>query len=650
MKRSIWIFVVACVVSLIGTNAHAATTITIFAGNTKSGFSGDGGPALGAQFMGCRGIAFDSKGNLYVCDTANNRIRKIDGAGNISTFAGNGTPGFSGDGGPATSAQFDAPRNVAVDSSTGAVYIADENNCRIRCVDSTGTISTIAGTGQDSVQGVGGPAASAGIGRPHDLALDSFNRIHFRSQEQIYGIDGGTLLLIAGDGLGNGFGGDGGPAVNAKFNTIGGLRFDAANNLYVVDANNNRIRKIDVNGIITTVAGTGTAGFSGDGGPATAALLGFPGDDIVIDKAGNVYFGDYGASEEEPRLRKIDTSGIITTVAGNGLPGLPTAGADPLTGKFVGVAGLAIDAAGDIFIAASTDLQEDPKDLGAGIFRIALNTPTFAKNPDSGLAVEVLNQTGGLVALAVNPDTLLREPISISTDFQDIPGRSSIATGTRPTHQFIQAGLFVSTSTATDDANGQSLGKMRKTLAVSRSNTGESALVTGAPNSRNIDAFQLKGKFLFTDTKPDAVTFSGTIELPAGLDLSQSQALSFGVGNIIDAVAMDPKGKALLPSEKNILKKASIKYPKPGNGTFTTAGQKAKLSLQYSLADMDAAGFDTEGISPVARQRDPLAKSFPRAIQCAVLIAGVTYELKAPVAFKVSKGAESGQIQGRSAK
>jgi len=645
MKRLALIF------ALIGLSAHAATTISFFAGSTKSGFSGDGGPALGAQFQGSRGIAFDNKGNLYVCDTGNNRIRKIDGAGNISTFAGTGTPGFSGDGGPATSAQFDAPRNVVVDPSTGAVYIADENNCRIRCVDSTGTISTIAGTGDQSLQGIGGPAATAGIGRPHDLVLDSFNRLHFRTSERIVGIDfDGTLVLIAGDGMGNGFAGDGGPAVNAKFNVIGGLRFDAADNLYVVDSNNNRIRKIDTGGIITTVAGTGTAGFSGDGGPATAAQLGFPGDDIVIDSAGNLYFGDYGASEEEPRLRKIDTSGIITTVAGNGQPGVPTFGADPLTGKFFGVGGLAIDDAGDIFISGSTDLEEDPKDMGAGIFRIALNAPTFAKNPDSGLAVEVLNQDGGLVTLAVNPDTLLREPISISTDFQDFPGRSAVATGTRPTHQYIQAGLFVSTSTATDDANGQSLGKMRKTLAISRTNTGESALVTAAPNSRSIDAFQLKGKFLFTDTKPDAVTFSGTIELPAGLDLSQPQALSFGVGNVIDAVQMDAKGKAQLPSEKNILKKASVKYPKPGNGTLTLAGQKAKLSLQYSLADMDAAGFDTEGISPVARQRDPLAKSFPRSIQCAVLIAGVTYELKAPVAFKVSKGAESGQIQGRSSK
>lgn len=645
MKRLVLIF------ALCGFSAYAATTISIFAGNTKSGFSGDGGAALGAQFNGCRGIAFDSKGNLYVCEEGNHRIRKIDGAGIITTFAGTGTAGFSGDGGPATSAQINHPSSIAVDSSTNAVYFTDENNNRIRCIDTTGTISTLAGTGQNGSPTISGQASASALPTPGDISLDSFNRIHFRTMDRIFGIDfDGSLVLIAGDGMGSGFAGDGGLATNAKFNVIGGMEFDAMNNLFVVDSNNHRIRKIDTSGIITTVAGTGTAGFSGDGGPATAAQLGFPGDDLIIDGLGNMFFGDYGSTEEEPRLRRIDTNGVITTVAGNGQPGFPPVGADPLTGKFFGVGGLAIDAAGDIYIAVSSNLDEGDKDMGAGIFRIAVNAPSFAKNPDSGLSVEVLNQDGGLVQLAVNPDTLLREPISLSTDFQDFPGRSAIATGTRPAHQYIQAGLFVSTSTATDDANGQSLGKMRKTLAISRTNTGESALVSGAPASRSIDVFQLKGKFLFTDSKPDAVTFSGMIELPAGLDLSQPQALSFGVGNIIDAVMMDSKGKAQLPSEKNILKKASVKYPKPGNGSFTLAGQKAKLSLQYGLADMDAAGFDTEGISPVARQRDPLAKSFPRSIQCAVLIAGVTYELKAPVAFKVSKGAESGQIQGRSAK
>jgi hypothetical protein len=221
--------------------------------------------------------------------------------------------------------------------------------------------------------------------------------------------------------------------------------------------------------------------------------------------------------------------------------------------------------------------------------------------------------------------------------------------GLRPTHQFIQSGIFIATTTATDQATNAQSGQARKTLAIARAETGESALISAVPASRDIAGFNLKGKFIFNGSKTDVVTFSGEIELPSGLDIS-SQQISVSAGNITDTVTMDAKGKAILPSVQARVTKMSIKYPKPTTGTLTGTGQKAKISFTLSLANMVQAGFDTEGITPNARTLNPTAKSFSRAIQLALLVGGVTYEAKAPVVFKISSKGDAGQIQGRAGK
>ena len=240
------------------------------AGNSfDCGFSGDGGPASAARFCYPDGIARDTAGNLYVADTGNHRIRKIDTAGIVSTIAGNGTGGFSGDGGAATSARLNAPRVLALDTND-SLFVSDVNNNRVRKITKTGIISTFAGTGDW------------------------------------------------------GFSGDGGPAIAASFNLVEGLAFDSAGNLYIADTWNHRIRRVSTTGVISTVVGSGPTGqsqgaFAGDGGPALSARLNSP-KGIAFDKIGNTL---YIADVANFRVRKVNAAGQISTIAGNGNNGSP---------------------------------------------------------------------------------------------------------------------------------------------------------------------------------------------------------------------------------------------------------------------------------------------------------------------------------------
>jgi hypothetical protein len=442
---------------------------------------------------------------------------------------------------------------------------------------------------------------------------------------------------------------DGGPATQALFNNPEGLAVDKAGNVYVVDADNNRIRKIDVGGIITTIAGTGQPGYSGDGGPALNAMLGAPGEGLAIDAAGSLYFGDYGPNEEQPRLRKISAGGTISTVAGTGTIGYSGDGGLASAAKIGGVNCVAVAPSGDVYFGDNI-LEDNPAGgdeiiRSSRVRRVSVNNPDFVQNPETGMSVSVASRASGIIELAVNVDALSRATYDVATEFEDVPGRSATALGRAPSHDYDQSGLYIATSRATDTATGAESGKMRKTLAVSRNETGEAPLVSGAPSKTSIAKFTMKGKFLFNQGTPDVVTFTGTIELPAGMDLSQQQ-IAVGAGNITDTVALDPKGKAILPSACGRIIKLQVKFPKPASGTVTGPGQLAKLSFTMSLADMDLEGFDTEGISPAARVQDPAAKSYSRAIQVALAVAGVTYELKAPVVLKIAN--DVGQIQGRS--
>ena len=261
----------------------------------------------------------------------------------ITTLAGNGLQGSAGDGGAATSAALSNAQGVAVDAA-GNVYIADGGNYKIRKVSTTGIITTIAGTGIAGFSGDGGQATAANINTPFGIVVDASGNVIFSDNTRIRKISTtGIITTIAGDGTA-GYSGDGGLATAARI-TAYGMAFDGAGNLFFADAGTNRIRKIATNGIISTVAGTGTAGYSGDGGLATSANLNVP-IAVAVDASGNIYIGDL----YNYRVRKI-TSGIISTFAGNGTNGSAGDGGSATAASLGDPSGLAIDGSGNIYVS-----------------------------------------------------------------------------------------------------------------------------------------------------------------------------------------------------------------------------------------------------------------------------------------------------------
>jgi sugar lactone lactonase YvrE len=285
--------------------AAATGIITTYAGTQIAGYSGDKGPANAAQMYGPTACATDSSGNLYLADDANNVIRKVDLiTGIITTIAGNGADAgspdgtFSGDGGPALLAGINHPFGIAADGA-GNLYIADTDNQRIRMVSvTTGVITTIAGTGTHGYSGDGGPATNAELYNPEGLAVDSSGNVYFAEEANnvIRKVTAATGIISTIAGKANSEGepiGDGGLAISATFSGPTDVALDSAENVYVTDSGNERIRKITVStGIIQTVVGSGTSGYSGDGGPATDAEL-FSPHGITFDSKGVMYIADY---------------------------------------------------------------------------------------------------------------------------------------------------------------------------------------------------------------------------------------------------------------------------------------------------------------------------------------------------------------------
>jgi len=283
----------------------AAGIMSTFAGNGSAGFTGDGNVATAAQFIGAAGIAADKMGNVYFSDINNRRIRKVNAAGIISTIAGNGSAGFSGDGGPATSAQLNTPYGIAVDDA-GNVYVADELNFRVRKISAAGIISTVAGSNVGGYAGDGGAATAAEL-TPLAVAVDNAGNLFVTTNNRVRKVStSGIITTVAGNGIA-GYSGDGGTATTAKLNQPVGVAVDGLGGIFIADQYNNRIRKVSPSGIISTIAGNGTGGNTGDGGPATAAELLQP-LGICLDPSANVYFSDYG----NLRVRKI--------VSGNHIP------------------------------------------------------------------------------------------------------------------------------------------------------------------------------------------------------------------------------------------------------------------------------------------------------------------------------------------
>ena len=318
----------------------AEQRITTVAGTGERAFSVDGGQASGSALVRPLALAFGPAGEIYIAE--GNRIREVRIDGRIATFAGTGTAGYGGDGGRAAQAQLNTPQGIAVDS-LGNVYIADTLNNRVRRVATDGTITTVAGTGEAGFSGDGKPGRDAKLNLPTGLAIGFSDTIFIadtgNNVVRQLGLDG-AIRTIAGTGEA-GYRGDAGRAVDAVLHAPAGLAFDGEGNLYIADTLNQRVRRIDVNGQITTVAGTGVTGYRGDGRPATNAELNLAtnplegiGQGLAVDAQGDVFIAD----ALNRRVRRLDVSGTITTIAQMKTP-----------------LGLAVDAQGLLYVADAGD-------------------------------------------------------------------------------------------------------------------------------------------------------------------------------------------------------------------------------------------------------------------------------------------------------
>ncbi len=336
------LFVIYC-------NTSFAQIITTIAGTGTTGYTGDGGAATAAQLNAPADIVFDRAGNLYFSDFYNNVVRKIDRSGIVSTIAGNGSGSFGGDGGPATAASFYHPCGLLF-NSLGELMIADEGNEVLRIIDTLGNINTIAGTPSTiGSGGDGGPATAAQFKNPARIAFDPEGNLYIADygNQRIRKVDlSGMVSTAAGTGS-SGFSGDGGPATSAQISQPTNVAFDGAGNMFITDQLNNRIRKVDVStGIISTVVGRGGTGLTGDGGAATAAQLFFP-STITFDALGNMYIDD----SYNNAIREVNTSGIISTVAGTGTSGFTGDGGDATNATLHQPWEVTVDACGNLYIA-----------------------------------------------------------------------------------------------------------------------------------------------------------------------------------------------------------------------------------------------------------------------------------------------------------
>ncbi len=292
--------------------------ITTAAGTGERGFAGDGGPAAQARLNGPFDVGFDPAGNLYFSDTFNHRIRRVDGrTGVITTVAGNGNAGYAGDGGPALAAAFNEPYGIAVDR-IGNIYVADRHNHCVRRVDgASGVVTTFAGNGAAGYAGDGGPAARAGLVEPNGLGFDPAQQKLFIAdvadhRVRVVDLATGTITTFAGTGEAA-HTGDGGPVDAAGVFGARAVKTTTAGTVYILERQGSTLRAVDPRtGVITTIAGTGARGYSGDGGPARDAVLDAP-KEFALDPGGDILIVD----TESHAIRRIDAaSGIVETIAG----------------------------------------------------------------------------------------------------------------------------------------------------------------------------------------------------------------------------------------------------------------------------------------------------------------------------------------------
>jgi len=517
--------------------AFGPGTITTYAGTGTSGYSGDTGLATSADLANPTGIAVDGSGNLYISDYSNNRIRKVTPGGTITTYAGTGTAGYNGDNIAAVSANLAYPTAVAVDGS-GNLYIVDDETQRIRKVTPGGIITTVAGTGTAGYNGDNIAAVSAELRYPEGIAVDGSGNLYIadRSNNRIRKMTASTGIITTVAGGGSGCSqqtdsvGDGCLATSAELANPYGVAVDGSGSLYIADMSNNRIRKVTLDGTITTVAGTGTQGYSGDMGPATSAELANP-YGVAVDGSGNLYIADAGNS----LIRKVTPDGTVTSVAGNGTSGYSGDGGPSTSANLYHPSSVAVDSVGNLYITDTANNLIRKVDLADAPALSFANT--YIDGASASQEVTVLNL--GNEALTISqistaPNfTLGGSGTSCSSSSQSLQPAASCVLGIEFNPQAV--GSIAGSVVLTDNA----LNATAATQTITLQGSGVDPLVSFgvAPNPVALGGTAVLTATVSPVTATGAVTFTVTSSTGVTTLLAPPVSVSAGVATLSEAAS-----------------------------------------------------------------------------------------------------------------
>lgn len=519
--------------------------ISTIAGTGAFGYSGDGYASISATLWNPEGLAVDTAGNIYIADSINDVIRKVAiSGGNITTVAGQGdVPGYSGDGGSATSAKLNNPTGVALDGA-GNLYIADQGNGRIREVNAvTGIITTVAGGGNgqgaSDSYGDGGPATNAILSGPNDVAVDGVGNIYiadsFHGLVREVSAATGIITIVAGGGTGGGSDGlgDGAAAANAILDNPTAVAVDASGNVYIADSGDSLIREVTTSGIINAIAGNGSAGYSGDLGPATAAELNNP-TGVRLDGAGNLYISDFAANV----VRKVDVaSGMIQTIAGSGSSGYSGDGGSAMAATFQNPQNLALDASGNLYIADATNNVVRKLTVSLGALTFASTSVGEASTPQF---VTVSN--AGTASLNLSALSLSSNFSQKASGYSDCSTSSVVAAGSDCVIAVALAPTSTGALTGTLTVTGNSLNASGTAQSATLSGTGNNAAVPKVTLSPASLSFGNQNVGMASAAKTVTLTNTGSAALDilsiwlAGANASDF-ALSTTCGSVVAASA-----------------------------------------------------------------------------------------------------------------
>jgi sugar lactone lactonase YvrE len=539
--------------------------IATVAGTGEGGYDGDDKPATSARLNLPSAVAVDGAGRLYIADYGNNRIRRVDASGTILTVAGTGIGGYDGDDGPATSARLFNPEGIALDT-LGSLYIADFENNRIRRVDvETGQIRTVAGTGVAGFDGDDGIATSALLDGPFGVTADTSGNLYVADSRnhRIRRVDAATGRITTFVGTGEGsFGGDDTSAVEARLSLPAGLAFDPANNLYIADASNHRVRRVDaVTGRIATIAGTGEAGYGGDGVPATTATLQTP-FGVAVDAVGNVYIADRGNN----RVRRVDAAGEITTVAGTGEAGYGGDGMPSTAALLDAPSGVAVDASGNVYVADTNNHRVRRVDAVTGIIATVAGTGEGGFNGDGRSAASARLNAPATVAVGTGGDLYIADTANHRIRRVDVAGRITTAAGT-------------GTGGFTDD----------RPAVAARLNFPEGVAVDASGNVYIADTANLRIRRVDASGRISTVAGNGVFGYEGDNGLATLARLNFPSG-----LAVDSADNLFVADTSNSAIRA-VKGPIPGGGTPAPTIRRAVFKdaagkLVIAGSDFGAAG------------------------------------------------------------